>query len=99
MLLASAAMLWQSFRLAKASVQAQAPVQLRQLELLDKVTTMLASKDVLSYQGIQAMQPGQAVEVYDPSDEAAAERERELHGEDWVTADDDDRELSNAFGL
>ena len=28
-----------------------------------------------------------------------AERERELHGEDWVTADDDDRELSNAFGL
>lgn len=100
MLLASSAMLWQSFRLSKAAVQAAVPAQLKQLELLDKVTTMLASRDVLSYQGIQAMnpQPDMIGGDYDPSDEAAFAREHERYGKDWVSDEDDADALFNAFG-
>lgn len=92
-------MLWQSIRLSKAAVQAQTPVQLKQIELLDKVTTMLAAKDVLAYQGVQSMhQPDMIGGDYDPSDEAAYAREHERYGKDWVSDDVDDGALLAAFG-
>lgn len=62
---------------------AQQPVMIRQLELVDKVTAIAVSKDVMSYQGIQVMnQPsvGYDGDNYDPSDEAAAAREAERYG-------------------
>ena len=90
-------MLWQAIRLSKATVQAQQPVQLRQIELLDKVTTMLAAKDVLSFQGIQAMAVQTVESDYDPSDEAAFAREQDRYGKEWVNDEDDDRALSDAF--
>ena len=74
-LLGSGVILWLSYRLVRSSLQAQEPVQLKQLELIDKMTTLVASKDVLAFQGIQAMQ-AQVNEYagYDPSDEGEAQR-------------------------
>lgn len=97
MLLVSATMLWLALRVGKASIEAQQPVQLKQLELLDKVTTMLASKGVLEYQGIQAMAVQSSEGTWDPSDAAAALRERDKNGQDWVDDEDAD-DLLAAFG-
>lgn len=82
---------WLAFRLVKNVTDAQAPVQLRQIELLDKVTTMIASKDVLAYQGIQAMDARVAEYAsFDPSDEGEARREQELYGRDVTDGLDSD---------
>ena len=86
-------MLWLAIRTVRQSVQDQQPVQMKQLELLDKMTTLVASGDVLSYQGIQAMQVTAAEYAeFDPSDEGQAARERELYGRDaadeGLTSDD-----------
>lgn len=96
-LLVSSFLLWAALRLSKAAVETQAPVQIKQIELLDKVTTMLASKDVLAFQGIQAMSAQQVDSTYDPSDEAAFAREQERYGKDWVSDEADDEALREAF--
>ena len=98
-LLGSGVILWLSYRLVRSSLQAQEPVQLKQLELIDKMTTLVASKDVLAFQGIQAMQ-AQVNEYagYDPSDEGEAQRERELYGREETDGDLTADELA-ALGL
>lgn len=86
-----------AFRLSKAAAATSQPVLLRQLELLDKVTTMVATKDVLAYQGVQAMQTRAAEYAeFDPSDEGQARREQELY--DREMTDEDDAALYDAFG-
>lgn len=89
----SGVVIWLCFRLVKNIAETQAPVQLRQLELIDKMATIAVSGDVLAYQGIQAMQARvQEYADYDPSDEGEAQREAELYGRDStdgdLTADD-----------
>lgn len=78
------------------------PVLLRQLELVDKSTTLAASHDVMAYQGIQVMsQPvvGYDGDAYDPSDEAEARREAERSGQDPDRIDDGNAEaLAALFG-
>lgn len=64
-------------------IEAQQPVLLRQLDLVDKATALAAAHDVQAYQGIQVMsQPvvGYDGDNYDPSDQAEAEREAERLG-------------------
>lgn len=70
-------------RACKGLVESLSPVLIRQLELVDKATTIAAAADVQAYQGIQAMsQPvvGYDGDTYDPSDEAEAKREAERLG-------------------
>lgn len=71
--------------------ETQTPVQLRMLDLVDKMTTIAASQDVAAYQGIQVMQ-NQVAEyaAYDPSDEGEAQRERELYRRDMTDGLDSD---------
>lgn len=99
-LLISAAILWFAIKLIRDQAREQAPVQLRQIELIDKVTTMLASKDVMAFQGIQAMSMSShpAFESYDPSDEAEARREAERHGTELDDGSGDYEDLLSALG-
>lgn len=83
MLLGSALTVFIVLRLCKGLIESLKPVLLRQLELVDKATTIAASHDVMAYQGIQAMsQPvvGYPGDTYDPSDDAEAKREAERLG-------------------
>ena len=72
-------------RLCKGLVESLQPVLIRQLELLDKATTIAAASDMQAYQGIQVMNGHAAVgydgDTYDPSDAAEAEREAVRRGE------------------
>lgn len=80
-------------------LKAQQPVQLRQLDLIDKMTTLAAAQDVAAYQGIQVMDKqivGYDGEHYDPSDAAAARREAEEHGWDPEELSDGDQEALRA---
>lgn len=82
-------------RLCKGLIESLKPVLLRQLELVDKTTTLAASHDVMAYQGIQVMtQPvvGYDGDAYDPSDAAEARREAERLGLDPERMSDGDRE-------
>lgn len=83
-------------RACKGLIEAQNPVLLRQLELLDKATTIAAAADLQAYQGVQAMgytQVGYDGETYDPSDKAEAQREAERLG---LTQEDADAEAEAA---
>lgn len=82
-MLLSAVIVWVVLRLCKGLIESLKPVLLRQLELVDKATTVAASHDLMAYQGIQAMsQPvvGYSGDTYDPSDQAEAQREAERLG-------------------
>lgn len=83
MMLGSVALSLVVIRACKGLIEAQAPVLLRQLELVDKATTLAASSDLQAYQGVQAMgyaSVGYDGETYNPSDEAEARREAERLG-------------------
>lgn len=84
-----------ALRLCKGLIESLKPVMLRQLELVDKATTLAASHDVMAYQGIQAMsQPvvGYPGDTYDPSDEAEAQREAERLGLNYEEMTDAEQE-------
>lgn len=69
----------------------QTPVQLRMLDLVDKMTTLAASQDVAAYQGIQVMQSRVAEYAeFDPSDEGEAKREQALYGREMTDGLDSD---------
>lgn len=93
MLLASVAVAVLVLRLCKGLIESLKPVLLRQLDLVDKMTTIASSHDVMAYQAIQVMdqQATSYDEPYDPSDEAEARREAERHHEDpeALNAEDD----------
>lgn len=94
-MLGSVAVVLIVLRLCKGVLEAQKPVQLEQLRLLDKMTTLAASKDLMAYQGIQAMdQPvvGYDGDTYDPSDEAEAKREAERLGLNYEELTDGQQE-------
>ena len=84
LILALAVVLVVVLRLCKGVLESLRPVLIRQLELVDKATTLAASRDVAAYQGIQAMQmhPVGYDDDYDPSDEAEAIREAKRLGID-----------------
>lgn len=93
MLLGSAAIAILVVRLCKGLIESLAPVMERQLELVDKATTIAASRDLSAYQGIQAMsQPivGYDDDNYDPSDAAEARREAERQGYDLGVMNEED---------
>ena len=91
----SAVVIW----ICKGVLEAQRPVLLRQLDLLDKTTALAAARDLAAYQGIQVMDQ-QAVgydgDYYDPSDAAAARREAEQNGWDPEELTDGDQEALRA---
>ncbi len=94
-LLVSAGAVWLTIRLCKGLLEAQQPVLLRQLELIDKMTTIAAAQDVAAYQAIQVMDQqrvGYPGEDYDPSDEAEARREAIREGLDPEELSDGDQE-------
>lgn len=83
MMLGSAVIVTVVLRQSKALTDSLSPVLLRQLEIVDKATTLAAAADVQAYQGIQVMQQpvvGYDGDSYDPSDEAEAEREAARRG-------------------
>jgi|TARA_R100000482_G_scaffold124710_2_gene78550 hypothetical protein len=87
-------------KVSKEVVESVSPVLLRQLELVDKATTLAASKDVAAYQGIQVMGREPSVgydENYDPSDEAEARREAERHGWDPEELSGEERDALGAL--
>lgn len=83
-LLASVVIVVVVLRLCKGLIDSLRPVLLRQLDLVDKTTTLAAAADVYAYQGIQAMDQRQVGydDGYDPSDEAQARAEAERNNED-----------------
>lgn len=84
-----------ALRFCKGLIESLKPIMLRQLELVDKATTLAASHDVMAYQGIQAMsQPvvGYPGDTYDPSDEAEAQREAERLGLNYEEMTDAEQE-------
>lgn len=88
-------------RACKGLLEQQQPVQLRMLEIVDKMTTIAAAHDVMAYQGIQAMaQPvvGYPGDAYDPSDEAEARREAERRNENFEDmSDGEQQQLRDLF--
>lgn len=101
MMLACLAIVVIVLRLCKGLIESLRPVLIRQLELVDKTTTLAASHDVMAYQGIEAMNAqvvGYDGDNYDPSDEAEARREAErqnLSMED-ISAEDQ-QQLNDIF--
>ena len=82
-------------RLCKGLMESVQPVLLRQLDLLDKTTSLAAANDLMAYQGIQAMGSpvvGYPEDNYDPSDAAEARREAERAGLDYEEMSDAERE-------
>lgn len=68
---------------------------LRQLDLVDKATTIAAAQDVAAYQAIQVMDNplvGYDGEAYSPSDAAEARREALANGEDPEELSDAEQE-------
>lgn len=87
-------------RLCKGLVESLQPVLLKQLELVDKSTSIAAAADLAAYQGIQVMDQATPLydERYDPSDEAEARREAERLGLDpEELSDDDNGRLAGLF--
>jgi len=69
-------------------------VGLAQIELLDKTVTLLAARDPLAYQQIQAMNGVvQYDEWHDPSDEAEIRRMRERDGDRGDDLNDYERDV------
>lgn len=89
------AALWMAHQTLKAAQAASTPVHLRQLELIDKMATLAASGDAITYQAVQAMNT-HYTEVYDPSEEAEAKRERLKYGYEDT---EDDFDLSDLDAL
>jgi hypothetical protein len=100
MLLGSAGIGLLVLRACKGLVGSLQPVLMEQLRLVDKATSLAASKDLAAYQGIMVMDqtPGvQYDDAYNPSDAAEARREAERNG---LTTEDlgaEDHELVNLF--
>lgn len=101
MMLGSVAIVTVVLRACKGVVESLQPVLNRQLDLVDKFTTLAAAHDVMAYQGIQAMsQPvvGYDGDNYDPSDEAEARREAERHNLDpEILSDEEQEQLRSLF--
>lgn len=94
-MLGSGALVWVTIRLCKGLIASQQPIQLKMLEVVDKMTTIAASHDVQAYQGIQVMsQPavGYPGDTYNPSDEAEAKREAESLGLNYEEMTDAEQE-------
>lgn len=78
--------IWLVLRFCKGLINSLREVLLRQLDLVDKSTSIAAAHDLAVYQGIQVMGATGQVgydDPYNPSDEAAARREAETLGLDW----------------
>lgn len=103
MLLVSVLVVVVVVRLCKGLLDSLKPVLLRQLDLVDKMTTIAAATDVAAYQAIQVMhQPpvGYDGDHYDPSDEAEALREAAAHGWDPERLSDGEaEELRSQFSV
>ena len=88
-------------RLCKGVIDSLKPVLLRQLDLVDKATTIAAAQDVSAYQGLQVMNThtvGYDGDSYDPSDAAEARREAERNNENFEELSDaEHEELRSAF--
>jgi hypothetical protein len=94
-------LVWTILRFCKGIVAGQQPVLLEQLRLLDKMTTIAASKDLAAYQGITAMdlEVPSYDDPYDPSDEALAAAEAIRDNRDLeVERAEDQATLSHLFG-
>lgn len=92
---------WLVLRACKGLLETFQPVLLKQLQLVEKSTTIAASHDLAVYQGIQVMdQPVQVgySDGYDTSEEAEARREAErLHLDpEQMNAEDNER-LASLF--
>ena len=99
-LLASAAIVVVVLRLCKGLIESLSPVLLRQLDLVDKMTTIAAAQDVAAYQAIQVMDQvrvGYPGEDYDPSDQAEARREALRNNEDPEGLSDGEQEQLHSF--
>lgn len=95
MMLGSVALSLIVLRACKGLIQEISPVLLRQLDLVDKATSIAAASDLQAYQGIQVMsQPvvGYDGDNYDPSYEAERRREAERLGLDLEADDAEARE-------
>ena len=94
-MLVTLAALWMAGKLYLSSIKESSPVQIRQLELIDKVVTLVSVKDPLAYQAVQAMNT-HYTEVYDPSEEAEALKEKlKENGDGFDDYEDDD--LSDVY--
>lgn len=82
MMLGSGAIVWVVLRSWKQQTDSLQPVLLRQLELVDKLSTLASVKDLEAYQGVVGID--RAVKDYDdpynPSDEALAQAEAARDG-------------------
>lgn len=100
-LLLTGALMLVVLRVCKGLIESLKPVLIRQLELVDKATSIAASKDLAAYQGIAVMsQPvvGYDGDTYDASDEAEWRRETERRKEDpEVLRGEADEELRDLF--
>lgn len=100
MLLGSAGIGLLVLRVCKGFLASLQPVLMRQLDLVDKATSLASSKDLAAYQGIMVMDQTSGVQyddAYNPSDEAEARREAERNG---LTTEDlgaEDAELTHLF--
>lgn len=100
MLLTAAALVVVALRLCKGLIESLKPVLLRQLDLVDKATTIAAAQDVAAYQAIQVMDQarvGYPGDDYDPSDEAEARREAVREGLDPEELSDAEQEQLRSF--
>ena len=71
-----------ALRANRRAAQTQTTVSLAQLELIDKCVAIIASRDPLTFQQLQAMNGVvQYDEWHDPSDEAEIQRMRERDGD------------------
>ena len=91
-------LIWVLLKHVRKLAETQTPVQIRMLDLVDKMTTIAAAQDVAAYQGIQVMQ-SQVAEYaeFDPSDEGEAKREQALYRRE-MTDGLDDNDLSALYG-
>lgn len=87
-------------RLCKNLIQSLEPVLLRQLDLVDKSTSLAAAQDITAYQAIQAMDSqkiGYPDDYYDPSDAAEAAREASRAGLDPEELSSGEQEQLRSF--
>lgn len=77
----------------KAQAEANRDVRIAEVKAMDKIIALLAVKDPLSYQQVQAMDlPQQYTVDYDPSDEGEIRRIHERLGEQ----DDHEEQMTDA---
>ena len=87
-----------ALRANRRAAQTQTTTSLAQLELLDKCVAILASRDPLTFQQIQAMNGVvQYDEWHDPSDEADIQRMKERDGAQGDDLNEHDRDFIQDF--